>query len=229
MEPRTAAFLELNGFQDVRTLDHGQSYEGGDGLTVEAVPFFGESQNRLGFGANCYLISRHGRNALVHADASPDSEGRSLVSTGGLQRLVELHGQIELIFGTWWQERQFVFRLSPLAIFSPGISSREWLDDTEMCDCTPDFLCDLTRISGATQMLLYAESGRECFLRRSEMSAYVPSISLLWRSLAELRQTVQNTTGVALTEAQPYTRIRVPETGSIEMDWNDVGASRRPA
>jgi len=227
-EPRTAEFLRLIGFQDVRRLAHGESYPVGDGLSVEAVPFFGEGQNRLGFGANCYLISRDGRNVLVHADASPDSESRSLVSTGGLQELVERRGKIELIFGTWWQDRQFVCRLSPLAIFSPGISSREWLDDTEMCDCTPDFLCDLVRLSGASHMLLYAESGRECFLPRSEMSAYVPSVSLMWRSLSELGRIVQDSTGVPLTEAQPYVNVRVTKTGSIDVNWIDVATSRRP-
>lgn len=227
-EPRTAEFLRLIGFRDVRRLAHGESYSPGSGLSVEAVPFFGEGQNRLGFGANCYLISRDGRNVLVHADASPDSEGRSLISTGGLKELVERHGQIELIFGTWWQEREFVCRLSPLAIFSPMISSGQWLDDTEMCYCTPEFLCDLVRVSGAKEMLLYAESGREGFLPRSEMSGYVPSISLLWRSLGELGRIVKNTTGVLLTEAQPYVSVRVTKTGSIEADWTDAAASRRP-
>ena len=228
LEPRTADFLRLIGFQDVRKIAHGESHVVGEGLTVEAVPFFGEGQNRLGFGANCYLISRDGQNVLVHADASPDSAGRSLVSTGGLQELVKRRGKIELIFGTWWQERKFVCRLSPLAIFSPVINSLEWLDDTENCDCPPEFLCDLVRLSGATQMLLYAESGSECFLPRSEMSSYVPTISLLWRSLSEVGPIIQNATGVPLTEAQPYARILVRKSGGVDVDWTDVAASRRP-
>ena len=227
LEPRTAEFLRLIGFRDVRRIAHGESHVVGDDLSVEAVPFFGEGQNRLGFGANCYLISRDGRNVLAHADASPDSEGRSLVSTGGLQELVERRGKIELVFGTWWQERKFVCRLSPLAIFSPVINSREWLDDTETCDCTPEFLCDLVRLSGATQMLLYAESGSECFLPRSEMSAYVPTISLMWRALSELGPIVQNATGVRLIEAQPYASVRLLKGGGINLDWTDVAASRR--
>ena len=229
LEPRTAEFLRLIGFQDVRTLAHGESYPVGDGLSVEAVPFFGEGQNRLGFGANCYLISRHGRNVLIHADASPDSDGRSLVSTGELQKLVERHGRIELIFGTWWQERKFVCNLSPLAIFSSAINTRDWLDDNETCDCSADFLCDLVRISGATQMMLYAESGREGFLPRSEMSAYVPSISFLWRSLRELQQIVHSATGVTLTESHPHMSILVPKTGPIHIGWTGVAKSRRPA
>ncbi|HYV06842.1 MAG TPA: hypothetical protein VFB82_19760, partial [Blastocatellia bacterium] len=148
---------------------------------------------------------------------------------GELQKLVERHGRIELIFGTWWQERKFVCNLSPLAIFSSAINTRDWLDDNETCDCSADFLCDLVRISGATQMMLYAESGREGFLPRSEMSAYVPSISFLWRSLRELQQIVHSATGVTLTESHPHMSILVPKTGPIHIGWTGVAKSRRPA
>jgi hypothetical protein len=228
MEPRSANFLRIFGFQDVRKIAHGDSYSVGDGLSFEAVPFFGESQNRMGFGANCYLISRHGRNALVHADASPDSEGRSLVSTGKLQEIVSRRGTIQVVFGTWWQERRFVYRLSPLAVFSQDTNAKQWLDDTEMCDCPPEFVCELVRFAGADQMVLYAESGKECFLPRQMMSAYVPTVSFLWKPIEAMRELVNLSTGAAVVEAQPHLRVVIPERAEPYIDFSDVGASRKP-
>ena len=229
LAPKTRAFLELVGFKDVRWLAHGESYTAGDGLTVTAIPFFGEGQNRLGFGANCYMISRLGRNVLIHADASPDCDGRSLASTGYLQEIVARWGSIQVVFGTWWQERQFVARLAPLAIFSPKINPQLWLDDTEVCDCPPDFLRDLVHISGASQMILYAESGRECFLPREKVSAFVPTMSFLWTPLAEIQQTVRQTTGATVMEAKPYLTVGVPEQGSPYVEQSGVATSwRRP-
>jgi hypothetical protein len=210
------------GFRDVRQFAHGESYSLGDGLSVTAVPFFGEGRNRLGFGGNCYLISRLGRNVLVHADASPDSEGRSLVSTGELQELVNRWGSIQVVFGTWWQERRFVGSLSPLAIFSPGIRPQDWLDDTEWCDCSPEFLCDLLRVAGATQMLLYAEGGKACFLPRNRV--YTSTISFLWKPLAQMQETVQRATGAKVTEAQPYLTVCVPQWDEPYLDWSAVAA-----
>lgn len=227
LEPRTADFLYHMGFQDVRRLAHGESYVVGDGLSVEAVPFFGEGQNRLGFGANCYLASRHGRNLLLHADASPDSEGQSLINTGMLRDIVARHGPIQVVFGTWWQERKFLCELSPLAIFYPGISPNDWLNDTEMCDCSPEFLCDLIQTTGATHMIFYAESGKECFLPKQKMSAYVPTISFLWNPLEYIREIITKATQAKVTEAQPYLKVIVPERGDPYIDRSEVGATRK--
>jgi hypothetical protein len=225
LEPRTAKFLRLIGFQDVRELSHGESYLVGDGLSVEAVSFFGEGRNRLGFGANCYLISRRRRNVLIHADASPDSEGRSIVSTGLLKQIVDRHGAVQVVFGTWWQERAFVCNLSRLAIFCPAITPDTWLNDTEKCDCSPEFLRDLVQVAGAKLLLLYAESGEECFLPRQCMSADIPSISLLWKPVVDIRKIIREQVGADVVEAHPYLRVVVPEQGAPHVDQSDVAES----
>lgn len=226
LEPRIADFLRLVGFRDVREFAHGEAYTVGDDLSVEAVPFFGEGQNRLGFGANCYLISRHGQNVLIHADAAPDSNDRSLVSSGVLRQIVDRHGPIQAVFGTWWQERTFLCNLSPLAIFSPRNGPEMWLEDTENCDCPPEFLHDMMKIAGAKLLVLYAESGKECFLPRQAMSAYVPSISFLWRSIEDIRKIIRAETGAEVVEAHPYMRLVIPEQGVPYTDKSDVAPSR---
>jgi L-ascorbate metabolism protein UlaG (beta-lactamase superfamily) len=227
LEPQTAKFLRTVGFSQVRELAHGESVDLGNGLNVEAVRFFGEGKNHLGFGANCYLMSRNGRTVLVHADASPDSEGKSIVNTGTLKQIVERRGPIDVVFGTWWQERKFLFELSPLAMFLPDIQPEDWLNDTEMCDCSPDFICDVIKISGAKLMITYAESGPESFLPRQMMSSYVPMVSFLWKSLEEIRQAVRHQTGADVVEAQPYLTVVIPERGDPYVDESRVAETRK--
>jgi len=238
LQPRLAAFLRLMGFSDVRELAHGESYQsldsaGGDGLCVEAVPFFGEGQNRVGFGANCYLLSRCGRNVLIHADAGPDSAGRSIVSAGVLQQLVKHWGPLHAVWGTWWQERTFACTLSPFMIFSPTLPPDQWLESTELCDCPPDFLCELMRISGASHLFSYAEGGAQLFLPQSHRVASHPVVGqavasqLLWHPIRDLRARLWQERKAELVEAVPYLRMVLPVQGTLSCDWSEVAPSRR--
>jgi Beta-lactamase superfamily domain len=216
LQPRLAAFLRLMGFTDVRALAHGESYVCGDGLCIEAVSFFGEGQNRVGFGANCYVVSRRGRTVLIHADAAPDSTGRSIVNSGVLEQLVARYGAVDAIWGTWWQERTFACLLSPFLIFSPTLPPARWLDDTELCDCPPDFLCELMRVSGASHLFSYAEGGAQLFLPPSHrVAGHAIASQLLWQPLPDVRARLWRDQKVSLVEALPYLCLMLPVQGAL--------------
>ena len=223
------------GFDDVRELSPGDRFDAGGGLTIEAVPFYGEASDRLGWDATCFAASRHGRSALLHADAAPDGHGRSLLATGALADLrarlgpgSATEGRIDVVFGTWWQEREFACAVSPLAIVVPSASASAWLDVTERCDCPPEFVAGVARAAGAKLVVLYAESGRECFLPRNRVSGYLRAVSFLWKGIDAYRARVREA-GAELEQAQPYLRVVLPATGDPYLDDAAVAPSRRAA
>jgi hypothetical protein len=224
--PRMTGYLRALGFRDVRSIGHGESVELDDGVTIEAVPFFGEGRNRLGFGGNCYLISRRGRSMLFHADASPDSHGDSLVSSGHLRDLVARRGRVDIIFGTWWQERKFLCELSPMALIAPAERPSQWLDDTESCDCPQEFLRALVEESGARLFVFYAEGGAGGFAPSQAMSSRVPALSFGWRSREDVGSALEAQTGVAVVQAQPFLRVVLEGGGAPRVDRTDVAPSR---
>ncbi len=201
--PRVSKLLEIFGFSEVRTLEAGQITEVGD-LEVEAVPFTGEGKNHLGFAATCFCISSEDSRVLVHADASPDSDGNSLARNGALDNLVRRRGTIDVVFGSWWQERTFRCQLSPFAPLLPTIPPADWLIDNEQCDCSLEHLHDVMIQSGARLFVTYAESGEELFLPDRARSAYVPTVSLLWRSWDDMASKLQENTGTNVVAAKPY-------------------------
>lgn len=81
------------------------------------------------------------------------------------------------------------------------------------------------RVSGAQLLVLYAESGAECFLPRQAMSAYVPSVSLLWQSVEEVCEIVRAETGGEVIEAYPYLQVVIPALGPPDVDQSAVAAS----
>ena len=213
LEPQTADYLRAFGFTDVREIGHGDCESLECDLEVEAVPFFGEGSDRLGFGGNCYLLSRLGRNALIYADASPDSHGESLLSQGRLRELVERRGPIDVIFGTWWQERTFRCFLSTYAAILPENHPANWLENNELTDCQPEYIDELVRVAGASLYVAYAQSGSERFKNEAARSSYVPSVSLLWTPLAEMREQLSTSGGAELLEAEPYTTVVLSADG----------------
>jgi hypothetical protein len=213
-EPRIADFLRVLGFTDVRELAHGQSVSLGGGIEIEAIPFFGEGRDLLGFGANCYVISRANRNVLVYADAAPETGGRSLVSSGELTDVVARKGAMDVVFGTWWQERTDRYRLSNYAVLSPDIAPPTWLQSNEMCDCPPAYIAQLMLSAGAKLLLTYAESGAEMFQPASDRSSYIPSVSFLWESWQQVRDTVRATAAAETIAAEPYMTVTLPLSGA---------------
>ncbi|HEX4924022.1 MAG TPA: MBL fold metallo-hydrolase, partial [Bdellovibrionales bacterium] len=161
--PRYKMYLKALGFLTVRELAHDESVLAGEGLRITALPFYGEARRLLDFGANCYLLSHEGNNALIHADAGRDNWNRSLMSDGYLRKLAKKFGNIEVIFGTWWQHRVQVLDLAPQILLSSSVGSAEWLNLTEFCNCTPAFVEKFVRAAGAKMFVTYAERGHECF------------------------------------------------------------------
>jgi L-ascorbate metabolism protein UlaG (beta-lactamase superfamily) len=207
---RPGDFLRAMGFVDVRPLRPRERVAFDDGLAVEAVPFYGESSATLGWNGLCYLASRGGRNLLLHADSSPDVQGRSIVSSGELRRIVERTGPIEAVFGSWWQEHTFAVQLGADAVLA--LPPSRWLEDAETCDCPTGYLLDLVRLCGAREFLYYAESGEELFLAERKRSDYLRTVSFLWTPREEITRLLSEA-GVHAAAAAPYQRLEIPRTG----------------
>lgn len=228
--PRLGKLLGLFGFSDVHPLAPGETLVVGE-LEVEAVPFFGEGRDLLGFPGSCFSISLGDVNILVHADASPDSSGASLTHNGALKDLLHRRGAFDVVFGSWWQERAFRCMLSPFAPLMPNIQPADWLVDNEQCDCSTEYLEQLVRGGEARLFVTYAESGQELFRRESRRSAYVSTISLAWTSWDEVASHLRTTTGASVVAAQPYLVVtaaptRPPATSAALFDESGIGPAR---
>ena len=130
LTPRCADYLRTLGFVDVREINAGDVATVGD-LQVHALTFTGKGRDVLGFGANVYIACLGSQRVLIHADASPDNSGRSMVSSGELARWIAGAGPIRAIYGTWQQERTFLCALSPLTLVKPEVTADRWLADVE--------------------------------------------------------------------------------------------------
>ncbi|HEY8280359.1 MAG TPA: MBL fold metallo-hydrolase [Bdellovibrionota bacterium] len=224
--PRLKKYLELLGFTKVIPLAHGQSVSFGDELELTALPFYGEASDLLRFGANCYWAhGGNGRNILLHADASPDRHGNSLVSEAGkkwLETMVARYGKAALVFGTWWQQKEFRGLASPLAPFL--VEPAQWLDSQEFCCCPKEFLADLAGSVGASHFVLYAEGGSECYLPLEGVSDFIPSFTFGWEQIPAIRAHLR---GMPLSEAQPLTEYLVKENGSVALNPTHTAPSRK--
>jgi hypothetical protein len=208
LAPRSADYLRTLGFADVREIHAGDTASVGD-LRVHALPFTGKGRDVLGYAANVYIVSLGGERMLVHADASPDSSGRSIVSSGELARQVFQGGPIRAIYATWWQRRRPLCALSPLVLLKPDVTSDCWLNEIVVSDCSIDFLASLVRTCRARRFVTYAEGGRQAFLPAELRWADAAVKAFLGRPRGEVCAEINRRTGVETLSAQPYQQIRL--------------------
>ena len=170
-----------------------------------ALPFFGESRNILEFPAQLYMFHLgQNQNVLFHADSSPDSEGQSLLKAGTADRILKKYGKVPHLFGTWWQQREFACSLSPQALFSPKIPPENWLDRAELCDCPVEYMTELINQLGTKNLFLYAEDGRNLFVKSELQNNLVEKLSFHWKDRKTWMAEVAANTGADIQRAMPH-------------------------
>lgn len=206
LTPRCADYLRTLGFADVREIHAGDTVQVGD-LQVRALPFMGKGREVLGYGANVYVVSLGHQRVLVHADASPDTAGRSLVSTGELAREVAAGGVIRAVYGSWWRRRTLLCLLSPLALMRPDVASDRWLADIACADASVEFLLALVRTCRARRFLAYAEGGAASFLPPDVLAAERALRAFHGRRREDVFAEINRLTGAEALAARPYQQV----------------------
>ncbi len=206
-EPKCAKFLRDIGFKNVNELVSGKILDLENNLSIHSLPFYGEGRNILKFAAQCLMIQTPDYKALLHADAAPDSTGQSMLNDGTLAEFVKVHGSIDDIFATWWQLKVFLFQLDPLALFTEGVSSKDWLTVNELCDCPTEFLTELIHTTKAKRMVFYAENGSENFLPPEKRSSFLSTVSYFWRSQQQVIQEIQKLTKAEVINIKPWSSL----------------------
>jgi len=190
--PRFREFLKLFGFERVIELGHWEQHSLRNGLVVTAVPFIGEGTAEDGAVRNCYLLERGGNRILVHVDSSIDSTGRSDLTDGAIERLVNERGPIDVLYATRRQELHFGFEiqhdLSPMFL---GADPRRFVGVTENCFCPASYIVNLAREARCSMVVLYSEGGAEWypsdtnFLRTGDDESFLGH-DYLWDSLNDI-------------------------------------------
>ena len=191
-DPRFREFLKLFGFERVIELGHWEQHSLRNGLVVTAVPFIGEGTAEDGAVRNCYLLERGGNRILVHVDSSIDSTGRSDLTDGAIERLVNERGPIDVLYATRRQELHFGFEiqhdLSPMFL---GADPRRFVGVTENCFCPASYIVNLAREARCSMVVLYSEGGAEWypsdtnFLRTGDDESFLGH-DYLWDSLNDI-------------------------------------------
>ncbi len=152
------SLLRELGFTNVTELAHGESWTF-DGGQVVSVPFFGEDPCDLALPRNCYLISDHGHNTLVHADSGPTNDGRSAVRDGVITQLVRRHGPIATVYASQQQLKELRAYAAHASLSPPGT----WLEVGENGFLTNQYLADLVVQARAALFVSYATGGADWY------------------------------------------------------------------
>ena len=146
------------GFTNVIELAHGESwkFEGGQ---VVSVPFFGEDPCDLALPRNCYLISDHGHNTLVHADSGPTNDGHSAVRDGVIAQLVQQYGPITTLYASQQQLKEIRSYAAHASLSHPG----KWLEVGENGFLTNHYLSELVAQAQAKLFVSYATGGADWY------------------------------------------------------------------
>ncbi len=218
--PRFLEFLKLFGRETIVELDHWEKFPLRDGGFVLAVPFTGEGTAEVEFRGNCYLVERWAQRILVHADSSQDSNGKSDLTEGVIQKLVRDYGPIDVVYATRRQELHLgmlYWYLLPIAM--AGRPYR-WLDVVENCNCPKEYLASLAKETGCKKLLLYSEGGAEWytertnFLRSGKEDVRFQAYEYLWDTLEDIRTEITKTSECNVELSEPMTLVTL-EAGKI--------------
>ena len=152
------SLLRELGFGHVIELAHGErwTFEGG---AVYSVPFYGEDPCDLEMPRNCYLIADRGYNVLVHVDSGPTNRGKSALTDGVIQALVQKHGPIPLVFASQQQLLEIRGHAAHAPLSPPG----KWLDVGENGYLTNAYLAEVCTAAQAKLFVSYATGGAEWY------------------------------------------------------------------
>ncbi len=207
---RTAAFLATLGFTKVFPLAHGESVAFGNG-SVTAAPFFGEDPERIGWNGNTYILTDHGKSALVHVDSATDANGTSWRNSETAAAIRERFGTLSPVFATRRQERSTQIEFGWEFLLRP---TEEWVLPAENADNNASFLAGLVTATGGGSLVLYSEGGAEWypegtdFLRTGADTGLDACRQWGWDDLAAIQAAVQER-GSSCTVSHPYDRFRI--------------------
>ena len=218
--PRFLEFLKLFGHETIVELGHWEKYPLRDGGFVIAVPFTGEGTAESEFRRNCYLVERWGQRILVHADSSQDSNGKSDLTEGVIQKLVRDYGPIDVVYATRRQELDFGIQSWYLLPITMAERPYHWLDVVENCNCPKEYLASLAKETGCKKLLLYSEGGAEWyrertnFLRSGKEDVQFQAFEYLWDTLEDIRTEITKTSECNVELSEPMTLVTL-EAGTI--------------
>ncbi len=218
--PRFLEFLKLFGHEKIVELDHWEKFPLRDGGFVLAVPFTGEGTAEGEFRANCYLVERWGQRILVHADSSQDSNGKSDLTEGVVQKLVRDYGPIDVVYATRRQELHFGIQYWYLLPIAMAERPYHWLDVVENCNCPKEYLASLAKETGCKKLILYSEGGAEWytertnFLRSGKEDVRFQAYEYLWDTFEDIRTEIAKTSDCNVELSEPMTLVTL-EAGKI--------------
>lgn len=146
------------GFTNVTELAHGETWPF-DGGAVVSVPFFGEDPCDIEMPRNCYLVADRGRNTLVHVDSGPTNRGKSALSEGVIDGLVEQYGPLHTVFASQQQLLEVRTYAAHACFAHPGT----WLKPGENGHLTNGYLAELATRARATMFVSYATGGADWY------------------------------------------------------------------
>ena len=152
------SLLRELGFSHLIELAHGETW-GFDGGAVVSVPFFGEDPCDIEMPRNCYLITDHGRNTLVHVDSGPTNAGKSVVKEGVLDELVRTYGPIATLLASQQQLLEVRTYAAHASLSHPG----KWLEAGENGYLTNGYLAQLAAAAKAKLFVSYATGGADWY------------------------------------------------------------------
>ncbi|NOT22521.1 MAG: MBL fold metallo-hydrolase [Nitrospiraceae bacterium] len=152
------SLLRELGFGQMIELAHGESWEF-EGGAVYSVPFYGEDPCDLEMPRNCYLIADRGYNVLVHADSGPTNSGKSALTDGAIQSLLQRHGPIPLVFASQQQLLEVRGHAAHAALSHPG----KWLEVGENGYLTNAYLAEVCAAAQAKLFVSYATGGADWY------------------------------------------------------------------
>ena len=208
------SLLRQLGFSNIIELAHGEAwkFEGG---AVYAVPFFGEDPCDLEMPRNCYLIVDRGRNVLVHADSGPTNAGKSAVTQGLIDELVQRHGPLETVFASQQQLKEIRTYAAHACLAHPGT----WLQCGENGFLTNTYLTELCARAQARQFVSYATGGADwypdhlSFMFSHRNPARTALLTANWEPPAQLGDLLRPL-GCTYHVGQAFDRFASPDLGS---------------
>lgn len=202
LEPDMVYLLKSLNFKNVIEVSAGDRIKFNK-CYIDILPFFGEGREIVGFEAFCPLYTSPSRRILFHADSGPNYKNKSILNSALLLKSIQKDGPIDTIFGSWWQGKDFLFRLSPATLISKKYSSKDWLAKTENCNCSIDYLCMLIKKTGARRFIAYAEKGSDIFNPEEAQNGYIATTSFYWRTYSEYVEKIFKATKADVTSAIP--------------------------
>ncbi len=156
----------------------------------------------------------------MHADSSQDSNGKSDLTEGVIQKLVHDYGPMDVVYATRRQELHFGILYWYLLPIIMAERPYHWLDVVENCNCPKEYLASFAKETGCKKLILYSEGGAEwytdrtAFLRSVKEDVRFQAYEYLWDTFEDIRTEVTKTSECNVELSEPMTLVTL-EAGKI--------------